>query len=599
MCRCAPRISVVVRAAALCVFWLVSGCARERIIPPDEAEGLRLCRENLRQPNAALLTDAEVQSLLDLNAGPDGQADGLVVGIVDEHGARVLCAGTTGAPAGAKVDGDTLFRIGSVTKVFTAILLQDMIDRGEMDLDAPVQKYLPPSVKMPTFGGKEITLFHLATHTSGLPRDCATTAAPTLDELYAFLSSCKLPYEPGSRTEYSNLGMGLLGHAITLRAGKDYETLVVERICRPLGMESTGIRLTPALASRAALGHAFPGKPVASVHVRHTGPLEGCGALHSTANDLLKFLSANLGLTDSPVTPLLARTYAIHSSAGRQGRLGWEEDAGSLRHGGDVVGFRSDVGFDPARRRGVVLLANCFCSPIRADFKPILDERSFRPSRSAEIDRALLDDYVGTYQNGAQSTCVVRREGDRLTFQWWVGRPWLSLPHIRREWFPQSRTVFLSRSWPDPAIFIRDGRGRVTGLVVGTATWTKIADEPPQRADPIDPAAFNDYCGQYRVKLLGLFPVGPTLNVYCREDDLGAHLMVYAPHLPPQNWMEVFPAVGTTVIAPAFDGSWITFRRGSSGKATGVLLHMKGKDIRGWRISDDPAHPPGHEGGRR
>ncbi len=589
----------VVGAAALCVFWLVSGCARQRILAPDEAEGLRVCSENIRQPNAALLTDAEIQSLLDLNAGPDGQADGLVVGVVDEHGSRVLSAGTSGGLAGRKVDGDTLFEIGSITKVFTAVLLQDMVDRGQMDLDAPVQKHLPSSVKMPTFDGKEITLFHLATHTSGLPRDWEgrSPAAPTLDQLYAFLSSCRLQCEPGSRKEYSNLGMGLLGHAITLQAGKDYETLIIERICRPLGMGSTRVELTSELRSRTAVGHAFPGRPLRSDD--RFGPLDAAGALHSSANDLLKFLSANLGLTGSPPsTSLLARTYDIHSSGGRRDRLGWHEDSGSLRHGGDIGGFRSDIGFDPAHHRGVVLLANCRHSRIRVNFKPLLDGRSFRPSRIAEIDGGLLDGYVGTYQNGDRSTCVVLRRGDRLSFQWWLGGPWLSLPLVRTEGFPQSRTVFFSQLWTDPAVFVLDRRGRAAQLVMRTATWTKTADEPPARPDPIDPASFDDFCGQYRARFLGLFPIGPTLHVYRQDDDLGPHLMVYVPDVPGENRTEFFPSVGTTVISPAVEG-WIVFRRGRNAKATGVLLHANGKDIRGWRISDDPVHPPDHEGGHR
>src|SRR5438105_10431416 len=114
------------------------------------------------------------------------------------------------------MDGDTLFAIGSITKVFTALLLQDMIERGEMKLDDPVKKYLPDSVKMPAYQGKEITLLHLATHTSGLPggpnnlspkswRD-PDQADYTVEQLYSFLSHDKLPRAPGIQEEYSNLG---------------------------------------------------------------------------------------------------------------------------------------------------------------------------------------------------------------------------------------------------------------------------------------------------------------------------------------------------------------------------------------------------------
>ena len=181
------------------------------------------------------------------------------------------------------MDGDTLFEIGSITKVFTALLLQDMIERGEMKLDDPVQKYLPNSVKMPTYQGKEITLLHLATHTSGLPRDDD-------GQLYAFLSHCALRQAPGTRLEYSNLGMGLLGHVIALKADKDYETLVVERICQPPGMDSTRITLPPELESRLAIGHAMPGSRVRGFRPPHQEPnarvpsLLGAGALSFAMN---------------------------------------------------------------------------------------------------------------------------------------------------------------------------------------------------------------------------------------------------------------------------------------------------------------------------
>src|ERR1041385_4830034 len=117
------------------------------------------------------LTEADVKTMLRDNIDSDKLGVGLVVGIVDEHGARVISHGKLDNGTSADVDGDTIFEIGSITKVFTALLLQDMVERGEMKLDDPVQKYLPDSVRMPTFQGKEITLLHLATHTSGLPRD--------------------------------------------------------------------------------------------------------------------------------------------------------------------------------------------------------------------------------------------------------------------------------------------------------------------------------------------------------------------------------------------------------------------------------------------
>lgn len=189
---------------------------------------------------------------------------GIVIGIVDEHGRRIVSAGRLDNGTDRELDGDTLFEIGSVGKTFTALLLQDMIERGEMVLDDPVAGYLPQSVAMPTRNGKDITLHQLARHSSGLPgipddlepkRADNPYADYSVEKMYAFLSGYRLTRDPGSQYEYSNLGVGLLGHVIALKAGTDYESLVVDRICRPLGMDSTRIRLTPELKARFAAGH--------------------------------------------------------------------------------------------------------------------------------------------------------------------------------------------------------------------------------------------------------------------------------------------------------------------------------------------------------
>ncbi len=152
-----------------------------------------------------------------------------------------------------------MFEIGSITKVFTASVLASMVARGEVRLDDPVARYLPPSVKAPTRGGKEITLAHLATHTSGLPRlppdlqpsDPANPYADcTVDQMYQFLSAYALPRDIGAQYEYSNLGMGLLGPALARRAGKSYEELVIERVLAPLAMSDTRITPTPGMGAR-------------------------------------------------------------------------------------------------------------------------------------------------------------------------------------------------------------------------------------------------------------------------------------------------------------------------------------------------------------
>ena len=311
----------------------------------------------------------------------DGKKAGMVIGLVDKHGSKIFGAGRLDNGTKQTVDGDTVFEIGSITKTFTTLLLEDMVKRGEMNLDDPVSKYLPASVKMPSRDGKEITLLELATHTSGLPRDVKNVESPnphnpfdyTPVQLYAFLSSYKLTRDPGAKFEYSNLGMGLLGLAITLKSGTDYESLVIDRICNSLGMNDTRATLTPELKERLAAGHDASGKRVANFDFLNQA-MPGCGALRSTARDLLKYVSAQIGLTQSSLTPLMEKTHVIQytNAPGLVDEVtydrvalpwldtGQSEQTGMdlLGHAGGTAGYTAFIGFDSQHHRGVVVLFN-------------------------------------------------------------------------------------------------------------------------------------------------------------------------------------------------------------------------------------------------
>lgn len=307
----------------------------------------------------------------------DAKNAGMVVGIVDQHGSQVYCAGRLDNGTDQPVDGDTVFEIGSVTKTFTTLLLEDMVARGEMKLDDPVAKYLPESVKMPTHGGKEITLLNLAAQDSGLPFNADNQTGTgakffstyTVPKMYGFLSGFQLTQDPGEKFQYSNIGMGLLGHAMSLKAGKDFESLVVQRICQPLHMESTCITLTVELKSRLAVGHDEAGDPTDNYEMP---AIAGAGALRSTANDLLKYAAAEVGITPSALTLLMEQTHVIrhndariHNQTDDHSAMPWYDDgvynpSGSqlLGHAGGTGGYNSFVGFDLEQHVGVVVLTN-------------------------------------------------------------------------------------------------------------------------------------------------------------------------------------------------------------------------------------------------
>lgn len=340
---------------------------------------------------------------------------GLVVGLVDEQGSRVVSCGRMDNGTGQEVNGDTLFEIGSLTKTFTALLLQDMVERGEMKLDVPVAAYLPKSVTLPTRHGKAITPLHLATHTSGLPllpdnldpkRADNPYADYTVEKLNAFLRGYELSQDPGAKYEYSELGMELLGHVVALKAGTDYESLVVERICRPLGMDSTRVTLTPELRSRLATGHDGLGRALPGLEFQ---TLVGGSGLKSTANDLLKYVAANLGLTPTRLTPLMEKMHAVRFESLCQGgrmALGWgvvyyPQGRKYILHGGGTPGYTTFICFDKARRRGAVILSSSNDLQNVARLGLWMLESEWRPDRrpiAAKLNPQDYDWYAGEYR---------------------------------------------------------------------------------------------------------------------------------------------------------------------------------------------------------
>jgi D-alanyl-D-alanine-carboxypeptidase/D-alanyl-D-alanine-endopeptidase len=297
---------------------------------------------------------------------------GLVVGLVDGDHTHVFGYGRLSRNADRTPDGKTVFEIGSVTKVFTALLLADMAEHGRVRLEDPVEELLPDTVAVPQRDQRAITLLDLATHTSGLPRlpdnlsplirenPANPYADYTAKHLYEFLSKHSLARKPAAQFVYSNLGMGLLGHALARQAGTSYESLIVQRICLPLGMKETRIELSEDLRSRLAQGHNRNGDPVANWDF---SVLAGAGALRSTADDMLKFLRANIGPSDGPLSAAIRATHRPRHEIDKSGgmiALGWHIRlrGKTLWHSGETGGYHSYVAFQKDRRIGVVVLSN-------------------------------------------------------------------------------------------------------------------------------------------------------------------------------------------------------------------------------------------------
>ena len=513
--------------------------------------------------SAQIADDAAIRKML-----AEQKDVGVVVGVVEPAGRRVIGHGSVSQTEKRAPNGDTVFEIGSATKVFTALLLADMAAKGEVKLDDPVVKYLPETVKL----SDKITLRHLATHTSGLPRLPSNLlpqnpdnpyADYTVKEMYEFLSGVPLTREAGATYEYSNLGAGLLGHVLALRAKTDYETLVRTRILEPLGMKDTAITLSPSLRRRLAQGHDENLKAASNWDIP---ALAGAGALRSTANDMLKFLAAMIHAGEkSPwLTTVAAAERRPTNIPSTEVALGWHilkrNGREIIWHNGGTGGYRSFVGYDPKARAGVVVLSNT-STPGGVDEigRQLLAPLPPKAERQvAKIDPKSFDRYVGRYQLAPSFILEFTREGDRF-FTQATGQPKL-------EMFPESETKYFLKVVDAQLTF---AEGEVVLHQNGIDQRAKrLEGRAPAKVEPkevaIDPAILDKYIGRYEL--------APTFVIVVTRD--GNRLFAQATAQPK---FEIFPMSETKFFYNVVDAQ-ISFSE------DGLVLHQNGMEMPGKRL---------------
>jgi D-alanyl-D-alanine-carboxypeptidase/D-alanyl-D-alanine-endopeptidase len=425
---------------------------------------------------AGLPSDAEILAIIKQRVD-DKRSAGMVVGVIDADGRqRIVSYGDPG-PGQPPLDGNTVFEIGSISKVFTSTVLAQLVQEGKVRLEDSAQKYLPSTVHLPTRNGKAITLGNLAMQNSGLPRmpsnfkpaDAANPYADyTVQQMYDFLSSYQLPRDPGAEFEYSNLGVGLLGHILSHVTGSSYEEMERHRVWAPLGMTNTAITLTPWMKSHLAIGHDPQGKVAANWDLP---TLAGAGAIRSTTTDMLKFLDANLHPERGALQRAMAFAHEERVPAGNM-RIGlnWlTAHAGPDKivwHNGGTGGYRTFIGFDPSKKTGVVVMTNSAGEGADDVGFHILDSRlplvpkpAPRKERTAiDVRPEILQSYVGRYQLTPAFILEVTFKDNALNLQA-TGQPAVRL-------WPESETSFFLKEVDAQVDFVRDPQGNVTGLVL-------------------------------------------------------------------------------------------------------------------------------------
>lgn len=432
----------------------------------------------------------------------DGAAPGLVLGVVEADGTRRVVSYGNAVLDGRPMDPGAIFEIGSITRTFTGTMLADMARRGEVNLDDPVSRYLPEHVSVPSRAGRDITLRHLATHTSGLPaighhpEDVYDPYADfTVEKLYEFLSTAELRDIPGQRYRYSDLGMGLLGHALGRAAGRSFDDLLRERFIEPLGLRTTSYApLEGKMTERLAQGYSNRGPAPYRTYGEAT---YGHGGLYSTVEDLLTYLEAHLG---PPVTELQramrdAQESVVTPSGGSHA-LAWHISRMGRRtivhHRGGASGFTSLLAFDPERGVGTVLLANA------AGFDPVLGRTLLLPDPTPDdwetvvVPRDVLARYAGRYESDSGNSYYIRLEDEGfLTYQ--------PARKVRARLYSTSDTTFFLQRGPWSFTFREDAEGEVMvemkvderePINSTSVTARKLTSDTPP---PTDVAGYDDF----------------------------------------------------------------------------------------------------------
>ena len=520
------------------------------------------------------LTAAMQQAAAGLHAG------GFVLGESVQGEVHYATAGQP-APHEGVAPERVIFEIGSISKVFTSLLLAQTVLEGKAALTDPISKYLPADLTLdPNVAA--ITLEQLASHTSGLPRlpsNLGTTVAAdpyanfTVPRLYEFLRQFHPAVAPPQPVAYSNLGGGLLGHVLERIHGKSYATLLAERICGPLGLTDTVIELSAEQQTRFAVPHSGS----MSVLPWQLGALPGAGGIRSTAAELVKFGQALL----SPSSPLHAAWELVRQPRADSGatgdRIGLAIFSATVdgvtlyNHAGGTGGFRSMIELTPATGRVVVLLLNNDAPEPAA---LVAATRGRKPGAAETVDSreevpitaAQLAAYPGVYLiEGARRFTGVVDEGGRLRIRL-TGQPYLPVIHLGHD-------RFLNKTYAAEFQFGRDAAGKVTSVTLhqrGHVMPAHRTAEPAPVVLFLSPDKLQEYPGIYQL----------APNVVFEITTRSGHVFA---KLTGQGALPVFCDRPDHFVYDVVEAA-LTFERNASGAVTALVLDQNGRSPRAPRL---------------
>lgn len=419
----------------------------------------------------------------------NGENKNIIIGIVDEKGKQYYSYGYVSDKAKVAPKKYTLYEIGSVSKVFTGLALAMAASEEQINLDDPLADHLPEGVKLKDYEGKAVLMKHLSNHYSGLPRlpenmpftDPLNPYADYDKELlWEFLNGHALRRAPEAKYEYSNLAVGLLGTILADKKGKSYDELIYGEISSKLDMKDTRVKLNDDQKLRLSPGHDG-NKQVKNWDLN---ALEGAGAIRSSASDMLNFLMYQMEMYPSPLTSamrLSQKGTAALDNGTDSVALGWHikhgEDSKIIWHNGQTGGYHSFLGFDKAKKKGVVVLSN---STISIDDIGLHFLDANNPLKEikeiVKLGVETLDQYVGTYSLAPNVNVFIRRNNLQLSAQ--------VTGQGEFEIYPESENRFFLRVVDAAVEFNKDDEGNIESFTLFQNGLEQVAkrtsDETPK-----------------------------------------------------------------------------------------------------------------------
>jgi CubicO group peptidase (beta-lactamase class C family) len=398
---------------------------------------------------------------------------GTVVAFLEDGKVEYFVYGFSDTTNTVPISQKSVFEIGSISKTFTSLLMADLIKKGKLKPDDPIENYLPDSVKIPRPDGHKITFADLATHTSALPRmpdnfNPKDSTNPYVDysvkNMYHFFKIYQFK-NPELKMNYSNLGVALLAHTLTQITGKPYEKMLQETICEPLKMKETS---TLNNSKFLTTGHAG-NTPVAHWDM---DVFAGAGAIRSNAEDMMQYMKAQMGMVSTKLNPAIDLTQKPlrDVSPGMKIGMGWfirkvNQDE-VITHSGGTGGYRSFAGFCRKTQRAIVILNNSTQSEDDLGMRFFNPKATIMPvKKEIRLSNQILQTYTGNYKikNGTElvkagkefdvilqkDVLMVRLTGEKFTAI-----------------YPESESKFFCREVEASVLFSKNLDGKISRITL-------------------------------------------------------------------------------------------------------------------------------------